>query len=191
MDNQNVNPERARWVWMDCEMTGLDPRVNRLIEIATIVTDTDLTILAEGPVLAIHQPPEVLAAMDEWNQTTHGASGLLERVQRSTITEAEAERQTLEFIREWVPMPRTSPLCGNSIGQDRRFLRKYMPSLEAHFHYRNLDVSTLKVLAQAWSPSLLTKISKPTDHQALSDVRASIAECRVYRQHLSWPSERV
>jgi len=176
---------------MDCEMTGLDPAINRLIEIATIITDTDLNIIAEGPVLAIHQPAEVLNLMDEWNQNTHGASGLIERVQRSTISEAEAEAQTLAFIQTHVPSARSSPLCGNSIGQDRRFLRRYMPNLEAYFHYRNLDVSTLKILAQAWSPTVLEQVIKPTDHQAASDVRASINELKVYRQALQWPSSSV
>lgn len=180
MDSQANNNQPTRWVWMDCEMTGLEPEVNRLIEIATIVTDSELNILAEGPVLAIHQPEPVLVLMDEWNQRTHGASGLIERVRASTISEQEAEKRTLEFIAQWVG-PKSSPLCGNSIGQDRRFLKAYMPTLEGYFHYRNLDVSTLKILALAWAPDVVNAIQKPTDHQALSDVRASISELKVYR----------
>jgi oligoribonuclease len=175
---------------MDCEMTGLEPAVNHLIEIATIVTDWDLNILAEGPVLAIYQPPEVLDLMDEWNQKTHAASGLLKRVQASTIHVADAEQHTLDFLRKWVS-PHTSPLCGNSISQDRRFLKAYMPTLEAFFHYRNLDVSSFKICAQAWAPKVLKHIVKPTDHLALSDVRASIDELKVYRQMLLKPSDEM
>jgi oligoribonuclease len=138
-------------VWIDLEMTGLDPDNDLIIEIATIVTDKNLNILAQGPVLAVHQSDAALAAMDDWNQHHHGQSGLIKRVKASTIDDAEAERQTLEFIKQWVP-ERASPICGNSIGQDRRFLYRYMPVLEAYFHYRNIDVSTLKELAARWAP---------------------------------------
>ena len=143
-------------IWIDLEMTGLNPDSDLIIEIATVVTDKDLTIVANGPVLAVHQTDVALAAMDEWNQKHHGQSGLIERVKASTINAAEAERLTLEFLKEWVPA-NTSPICGNSIGQDRRFLYRYMPTLEAYFHYRNIDVSTLKELAARWDITLLMR----------------------------------
>lgn len=169
-------------IWLDLEMTGLNPDTDLIIEIATIVTDKDLNILAEGPVLAIHQSDETLAAMDDWNQKHHGQSGLVNRVRASTITEAEAEQLTLDFLKQWVPENK-SPLCGNSIGQDRRFLYRYMPKLEAYFHYRNLDVSTLKELAARWAPGLKEGFKKETKHQALEDVIESIDELRYYREH--------
>ena len=172
-----------RLIWLDLEMTGLDTQRDSIIEIATVVTDGDLNVVAEGPVLAIHQSPEVLARMDEWNTRQHGKSGLTERVRTSPVTAAEAERQTLAFLLPLVAA-KVSPLCGNSICQDRRFLAREMPVLEAWFHYRNLDVSTLKILAGLWAPGVLAGVTKGTTHLALADVHDSIAEMRHYRQHL-------
>lgn len=169
-------------IWIDLEMTGLDTDRDCIIEIATAVTDRELNILAEGPVLAIHQGEAVLAAMDKWNTDQHGGSGLVDRVRQSYLDEAEAERRTLQFLRQWVPL-NASPMCGNSICQDRRFLHRCMPRLEQYFHYRNLDVSTLKELAQRWVPEILQNFSKRGTHLAMDDVRASIAELRYYRQH--------
>lgn len=169
-------------IWIDLEMTGLDPDNDLIIEIATIVTDKNLNILAQGPVLAVHQSDAALTAMDDWNQHHHGQSGLIERVKASTIDDAEAERQTLEFIKRWVP-ERVSPICGNSIGQDRRFLYRYMPKLEAYFHYRNIDVSTLKELAARWAPHIKEGFKKQSSHQALDDIIESIEELRYYREH--------
>ena len=169
-------------IWIDLEMTGLDPDRDRIIEIATIVTDAHLEVIEEGPVIAVHQPDEVLEAMDEWNTTHHGQSGLTRRVRESRIGEAEAEALTLEFLKRHVP-PKASPICGNSICQDRRFLARWMPELEAYFHYRNLDVSTLKELARRWSPGLVEKFVKKGAHLALDDIRESIAELRFYREH--------
>lgn len=174
--------------WIDLEMTGLAPDSDRIIEIATIVTDRDLNVLAEGPVLAVHQLDATLAAMDEWNKRTHGASGLTERVRASTCDEAEAERRTLEFLNEYLA-PRASPMCGNSICQDRRFLARWMPALERFFHYRNLDVSTLKELARRWAPAVLAGVAKSNSHQALEDVRDSIRELRHYRATLFVPGQ--
>ena len=163
-------------------MTGLDPDNDRIIEIATVVTDANLNTLAEGPVLAIHQPEAVMAAMDEWNTRQHGQSGLTRRVLESDVDLAEAERQTIEFLRQWVPAGR-SPMCGNSICQDRRFLYRGMPELEKYFHYRNLDVSTLKELAARWAPRIRDGFSKSSSHLALDDIRDSIAELQYYREH--------
>jgi oligoribonuclease len=174
--------------WIDLEMTGLAPDGDRIIEIATIVTDRDLNVLAEGPVLAVHQSDATLAAMDDWNTRTHGASGLIARVRASTCDEAEAERRTLEFLSAHLS-PRASPMCGNSICQDRRFLARWMPALERFFHYRNLDVSTLKELARRWAPAALTGLSKSNSHQALDDVRDSIRELRHYRATLFVPTQ--
>jgi oligoribonuclease len=169
-------------IWIDLEMTGLIPDTDLIIEIATVITDKNLNILAQGPVLAVHQSDAALAAMDEWNQTHHGQSGLIDRVKTSTISDAEAERQTIEFLQQWVPA-NTSPMCGNSIGQDRRFLYRYMPQLEAYFHYRNLDVSTVKELAARWAPQVKDSFTKKTAHQALEDIIESIDELKHYRQH--------
>ena len=168
-------------VWVDMEMTGLIPEVDRVIEIATIVTDSHLNVLAEGPVIAIKQPDAALEAMDEWNTRTHSASGLVERVRTSTVSEQLASDMTLDFLREWVPEG-MSPMCGNSICQDRRFMARHMPALEKYFHYRNLDVSTLKILAQRWRPDL-PDLPKQGAHQALADIRESIEELRHYRTH--------
>ena len=170
-------------VWIDMEMTGLDPEQNVVLEIATIITDKDLNVLAQGPVIAIHQSDEELAKMDEWNVNTHTKSGLVARVKASEHDEARAVAETLEFIRQWVP-ERTSPLCGNSIGQDRRFMVKHMGELEAFFHYRNVDVSTIKELVRRWQPELLDQFTKSGSHQALDDIRESIAELQFYRSHV-------
>ncbi len=170
-------------IWIDLEMTGLEPLQHKIIEIATIVTDKELNVLGEGPVLAIHQSDAELAAMDEWCTRTHTGSGLVARVRASTVTEAQAEQQTLDFVSQFVDSG-VSPICGNSIGQDRRFLHRYMPRLEAWFHYRNLDVSTLKELARRWAPEVLAGITKESRHLAQDDIRDSIAELRYYREHL-------
>ncbi len=170
-------------IWMDLEMTGLDPFRDQIIEIATIVTDAHLEILAEGPVIAIHQPAHVLEAMDDWNTRQHGQSGLRERVRLSGYDELMAERETLAFLEHWCVAGR-SPLCGNSICQDRRFLARCMPRLESFLHYRNLDVSSLKILAQLWAPKVLDGFKKSGQHLALEDVRESIAELRHYRAAL-------
>ncbi|MEX1057091.1 MAG: oligoribonuclease [Natronospirillum sp.] len=173
-------------IWIDLEMTGLDPEKERIIEIATIVTDSRLNILAEGPELVIHQSQTLLDAMDDWCVRTHGESGLTQRVLDSTVTDADAEAQTLAFLRKWVT-PGRAPLAGNTIGQDRRFLVKYMPKLEAFMHYRNLDVSTLKILAKAWHPEILDGFKKKNAHRALDDIKESIAELQYYREHLIKP----
>lgn len=167
-------------IWVDLEMTGLDPETHKIIEIASIVTDSELNILAEGPVLAIHQPEEELAKMDDWCTNTHTASGLVERVRNSKISEQDAVTQTIEFLEKWVPKG-ASPICGNSIGQDRRFLYKHMPELEEFFHYRYVDVSTLKELARRWQPEVLNGFTKQGTHLALDDIRESIAELKYYR----------
>ncbi|WP_139557301.1 oligoribonuclease [Methylotetracoccus oryzae] len=168
-------------VWIDLEMTGLDPQRDAIIEIATVVTDQELNILANGPVLAVHQNESALACMDDWNQRQHGKSGLLERVRASRENESSAERKTLDFLSRWVPQG-ASPMCGNSICQDRRFLARCMPSLEAHFHYRNLDVSSIKILVQRWAPHLADGFRKSSSHEALEDILESIAELKYYRQ---------
>ncbi|MFP1827539.1 oligoribonuclease [Lonsdalea quercina] len=169
-------------IWIDLEMTGLDPERDRIIEIATLVTDAHLNILAEGPTLAVHQPDSQLALMDDWNVRTHTGSGLVERVRASTYDENTAAQETIAFLRQWVPEGK-SPICGNSVGQDRRFLFRYMPELESYFHYRYLDVSTLKELARRWRPEILTGFKKQNTHQALDDIRESVAELAYYREH--------
>ncbi len=173
-------------IWIDLEMTGLDPERDRIIEIATLVTDAQLNILAEGPVMAVHQPASQLALMDEWNVRTHTGSGLVERVKASPFGDIEAEQATLAFLQQWVPAGK-SPICGNSVGQDRRFLFRYMPELERYFHYRYLDVSTLKELARRWKPEILAGFKKQNTHQALDDIRESVAELAYYRQHFIQP----
>jgi len=177
------NESGSNLVWIDLEMTGLDTAADTIIEIATIVTDKHLNELAEGPVLAIGQPGEVMAAMDAWNTEQHGVSGLTARVLESDITLQQAESLTLEFLANWVDSG-TSPMCGNSICQDRRFLARQMPELEAFFHYRNLDVSSLKILAQQWAPDVAAGFNKESSHRALADIRDSIAELAWYREHL-------
>ncbi len=167
-------------IWIDLEMTGLDPEQDRIIEIATIITDSHLEILAEGPVVAIHQSDELLDSMDEWNTSHHTSSGLVDRVKASDQSAADAERVTIEFLSQWVPAGK-SPMCGNSICQDRRFMANYMVDLEAFFHYRNLDVSTLKILAQRWAPEVSKGFVKESQHLALSDIRDSISELDYYR----------
>lgn len=167
-------------IWVDLEMTGLEPEVDRIIEIATLVTDQDLNIIAQGPVLAIYQTDEVLAGMDDWNQKHHGESGLIDRIKASKHSEQDAIDQTIEFLSHYVPKG-ASPMCGNSIGQDRRFLNKYMLELEDYFHYRNVDVSTIKELVRRWSPETMNGFTKKNTHQALEDIKESIAELQYYR----------
>lgn len=175
-----VNDQRL--VWLDLEMTGLDPEKERIIEAAVIVTEPDLTFVAEGPVVVIHQSNELLDAMDKWNQSTHGKSGLIEKVKASMVTEELAQKQLLAFLSQHVPAGK-SPLCGNTVGQDRRFLVKYMPALEAFFHYRNLDVSTLKELSLRWKPEVYKSFVKQSRHEALADIYESIEELKHYREH--------
>ena len=169
-------------IWIDLEMTGLNPETDLIIEIATVVTDKDLNILAQGPVIAVHQSNEALAAMDDWNQKHHGQSGLIDRVKASKTSAAEAEQETIDFLKQWLPA-NASPICGNSVGQDRRFLVRYMPKLEAYFHYRSIDVSTLKELAARWAPEIKDGFKKASSHQALDDILESIEELRYYREH--------
>ncbi len=169
-------------VWVDMEMTGLSPDNDRIIEVAMVVTDSDLNTVAEAPTLVVHQPDSVLDAMDNWNKSTHGKSGLIDKVKASTLDEAAVEAQMLEFLSQYVPA-RTSPICGNSICQDRRFMARWMPKLEDYFHYRNLDVSTLKELARRWKPEVASALKKHGKHEALADIYESIAEMRHYRDN--------
>ena len=168
-------------IWIDMEMTGLQPDSDRIIEIALLVTASDLSLVAEGPVLVLHQPDEVLDAMDSWNKSTHARSGLIEKVKAAALDEAQAERAALEFLAQHVPA-NASPMCGSSICQDRRFLARWMPKLEAHFHYRNLDVSTLKELAKRWKPEVVKGFVKQSKHEALADILESIEELKYYRR---------
>jgi oligoribonuclease len=180
-------PSSDYLVWIDLEMTGLKPDTDVIIEMATIITNVDLEVVAEGPVIAIHQPDSVLDAMDEWNKRTHGGSGLIDRVRESKYTLTSAEQRTLEVLRVLVE-PNSSPMCGNSICQDRRFLARQMPTLEKFFHYRNLDVSTLKELARRWAPEIMPGFVKQGEHKALADIQESIRELAYYREHLFAPA---
>jgi len=175
-------PNEMNLVWIDMEMTGLDPDNDRVIEIAAVVTDAELNILAEGPVFAIHQADEVLDKMDAWNKGTHGRSGLIDKVKASTVTEDEASAQMISFLRQYVPAGK-SPMCGNSICQDRRFMARHMPQLEQFFHYRNVDVSTIKKLCRRWKPELISGFKKHQMHTALADILESVEELRYYREH--------
>jgi len=170
-----------RLVWLDMEMTGLDPERERIIEVAVVITEPDLTVVAEGPVLVIHQEDGILSAMDKWNTSTHGKSGLIDKVKASTMTEAQAEDVLIAFMSQYVPAGK-SPLCGNTVSQDRRFMFNYMPKLEQFFHYRTIDVSTLKELARRWNPALLKGFEKHSKHQALADIHESIEELKYYRE---------
>jgi oligoribonuclease len=174
--------DATRLIWIDLEMTGLKPETDRVIEVALVVTDASLVTVAEAPVWVVHQDDATLAAMDSWNQGTHGRSGLIDKVKASVLTEGIVEGAALEFLREHVP-PRVSPMCGNSICQDRRFLARYMPALEDYFHYRNLDVSTLKELCKRWRPEVARGFDKDTKHTALADVYESLDELKYYREH--------
>ncbi len=169
-------------VWVDMEMTGLEPDTDRIIEVAVVVTDMHLNVLAEGPVFAIHQSDATLDKMDAWNKGTHGRSGLIDRVKASTVSEAQAEEELIAFMRQWVPKGK-APMCGNTIGQDRRFMVRYMPKLEAFFHYRNIDVSTLKELCKRWKPEIVAGFKKHQKHTALADIIESIEELKYYREH--------
>lgn len=175
-------PDELNLIWVDLEMTGLDPETDRIIEVAMVVTDPDLNVLGEAPVFAIHQSDEILNGMDAWNKGTHGRSGLIDRVKASNVTEAMAEDALIEFLGQYVPKGK-SPMCGNTICQDRRFMAKTMPKLEAYFHYRNLDVSTLKEIARRWKPELVDGFKKMQKHTALADILESIEELRYYREH--------
>ncbi|HPU50338.1 MAG TPA: oligoribonuclease [Burkholderiaceae bacterium] len=175
-------PDETRLVWIDMEMTGLRPDIDRIIEVAAVVTDSDLNVLVESPSFAVHQPDDVLDGMDQWNKSTHGRSGLIDRVRASVLNEADVERELMAFLSPWVPAGK-SPMCGNSIGQDRRFMARYMPQFEAWFHYRNLDVSTLKELCKRWAPAVARGFDKRSAHTALADIHESIDELRYYRTH--------
>ena len=192
-DSSSLNPalpprDDNRLVWVDMEMTGLDPFTDRVIEVAVVITDSFLNLVVEGPVIAIHQTDEVLASMDAWNTNTHGKSGLIQRVKESSIDETQAQATLIEFLSQYIGKNK-SPMCGNSICQDRRFMAKHMPQLEAYFHYRNLDVSTLKELCKRWNPGMSKKFIKKTKHTALSDILESIDELRFYREHFIVPAQ--
>ena len=182
ISNKPSKPNDMNLIWVDMEMTGLDPDTDRIIEVAIVVTDMQLNVLAEGPVFAIHQSDETLGKMDAWNRGTHGRSGLTERVKASTVTEADAEKALVDFLKHFVPAGK-SPMCGNTICQDRRFMVRGMPKLEAFFHYRNLDVSTLKELCKRWKPELASGFKKHQKHTALADIIESIEELKYYREH--------
>ena len=169
-------------IWVDMEMTGLTPETDRIIEVAFVITDNDLNTVAEAPVLVVQQPDSVLDSMDAWNKSTHGKSGLIDKVKASVLNDAQVEEQMLAFLKEYVPV-RTSPMCGNSICQDRRFMARWMPKLEDYFHYRNLDVSTLKELAKRWKPAMAKGVKKHGKHEALADIYESIEEMKHYREH--------
>jgi oligoribonuclease len=169
-------------IWIDMEMTGLKPESDRIIEVAVVITDQKLNLVAEGPVRVVHQVDSILDGMDSWNKGAHGRSGLIDKVKASVLTEAEVEAETLAFLGQHLP-PGVSPMCGNSVCQDRRFLARYMPRLEAYFHYRNLDVSTLKELARRWKPEVMAGLSKQGKHEALADIYESIEELKYYREH--------
>nr|WP_315400986.1 oligoribonuclease [uncultured Duganella sp.] len=169
-------------VWVDMEMTGLEPDTDRIIEVAVVVTDMHLNVLAEGPVMVVHQSDAVLDGMDAWNKGTHGRSGLIDKVKASTVTEAQAEEELIKFMKQWVPKGK-APMCGNTIGQDRRFMVRYMPKLEAYFHYRNIDVSTLKELGKRWKPEMVAGFKKHQMHTAMADIIESIEELKYYREH--------
>ncbi|BBB59997.1 oligoribonuclease [Undibacterium sp. TC4M20W] len=177
-----ARPNEMNLIWLDMEMTGLDPDTDRIIEVAVVVTDSQLNVLAEGPVFAIHQSDETLDKMDNWNKGTHGRSGLIDKVKASTVTEADAEAALIAFLKPYVPAGK-SPMCGNTICQDRRFMARGMPKLEAFFHYRNLDVSTLKELCRRWKPELASGFKKHQKHTALADILESIEELKYYREH--------
>jgi oligoribonuclease len=181
-----ARPNELNLIWVDMEMTGLDPDTDRIIEVAVVVTDSELNVLAEGPVFAIHQPDEILDGMDSWNKGTHGRSGLIDRVKASTVSEADAEVALIDFLKHFVPAGK-SPMCGNTICQDRRFMARGMPKLETFFHYRNLDVSTLKELCKRWKPELANGFKKHQKHTALADIIESIEELRYYREHFIKP----
>ena len=181
-ESQTMTQDANNLIWIDLEMTGLDTQQDCIIEIATVVTDANLNIVAEGPVLAVHQSDAILGAMDEWNTKQHAKSGLIARVKSSNCNEQQAEQQTLEFLQQYVPKNK-SPMCGNSICQDRRFMARLMPELEAYFHYRNLDVSTLKELVSRWSPDIAKGLTKNNNHLALDDIKDSIEELKYYREH--------
>jgi oligoribonuclease len=170
-------------IWIDMEMSGLNPETDRILEVAIVITTSQLEVVAEAPVLVVHQPDTVLDAMDDWNKGTHGKSGLIDRVKASTLSDAEVEAQMIAFLSQHVP-PKLSPICGNSVHQDRRFLVRYMPKLEEYFLYRNLDVSTLKELARRWKPEVMAGLTKHGKHEALADIHESIAELRYYREHI-------
>lgn len=181
-NDQIMAQDQNALVWLDMEMTGLDPERDRIIELAMVITNTQLEVVAESAVWAVHQPASVLDGMDEWNKKTHGKSGLIERVRISALGEAEVEAQALDFLKRHVPAGK-SPMCGNSICQDRRFMARHMPKLEAYFHYRNLDVSTLKELCKRWAPEIAKGVKKSGKHEALADIHESIEELKYYRQH--------
>lgn len=178
----NMPQDANRLIWIDLEMTGLKPDADRIIEMALVITDNDLVTVAEAPVWVVHQADAMLDGMDAWNKGTHGRSGLIDRVKASTVSEAEAEAEFIAFMRQWVPNGK-SPMCGNTIGQDRRFMVKYMPKLEAFFHYRNIDVSTLKELGRRWKPEMVAGFKKAQKHTALADIIESIEELKYYREH--------